>query len=345
MEPRQARGGSTGGHPLLVADLRVATLVGSAHFDCISRACTAVDVLEQDWSSDSLPHLLLIESSGLRSQQNGLGPLADDRVERAARLIAWAERGGIPTALWETALAHRIQTPTTLLRGVDHVFLVDPEAVEALTEKLGGRHPMRLPLAAQTVPEEVPGFGERSTDVAFVGGWPAGFEGRFEEEVEAILDVAADYGLVIFRSERGGTSDALPDRFSSFVRSVPSAAEAVEAFANSRMVVGLDPGNIGHSAVPQLSFDALAAGSVLVAPNHSGTRSLFRYTGLFAKDREGAKEEIGRVLGSEKEWGEMSEVGRRAIIHAHTYSHRLATIASVAGFRVVPEGLPKAAAA
>jgi spore maturation protein CgeB len=109
------------------------------------------------------------------------------------------------------------------------------------------------------------------------------------------------------------------------------------------MVVGFDPANSGRLAVPQLSFDALAAGSVLVAPNHSGTRSLFRYTGLFAKDREEAEEEIGRVLGSEKEWSEISELGRNGILHAHTYSNRLATIASAAGFRIVPEGLPKAA--
>ncbi len=348
MESGQARAGSTRVHPLSAADLHVATLAGSAHFECIGRACTAVDVLEHDWSSGSRsgpPHLLLIESSGLLSQPDGVGAGADERVERAAELIAWAQQGGISTALWETALMPRIQTPTALLRSVEHVFVVDPEAIEPLTEKLEGRRPMRLPLAAQTVPDEVPGFGDRSNDVAFAGGWPAGFKGRFEEELEAILDVAADHGLVIFRSERGGTSDALPDRFSSFVRSVPSAGEAVEAFADSRLVVGFDPANLGRLAVPQFSFDALAAGSVLVAPNHSGSRSIFRYTGLFATNREQAKEEMGRVLGSENEWSEMSAVGRRAIVHAHTYSHRLATIASAAGFRVVPEGLPEAAVA
>jgi Glycosyl transferases group 1 len=346
MESRQTRPGSTPGHPQSVTDLRVATLAGGAHLECISRVCTAIDVGERDWNSGSVPgapHLLLIESSGLRAQPGGEGALADEKVERAAELVAWAERGGISTALWETALMRQIQTPTPLLRSVKHVFVVDPEAAEPLTEKLEGRRPMRLPLAAQTVPIDVPGYGDRSNQVAFVGGWPAGFKGRFKEELEAILDVAADHGLVIFRSERDGTSDALPDRFSSFVRSMSSAAEAVEAFADSRMVVGFDPANSGRSAVPQLSLDALAAGSVLVAPNHAGTRSMFRYTSLFAKDREEAKEAIGRVLGSEKEWSEMSEVGRRAILHAHTYSHRLATIASAAGFRVVPEALPKAA--
>jgi Glycosyl transferases group 1 len=348
MESRQARAGSTSGHPQSVPDLRVATLAGADHLECISRVCTAIDVGERDWNSGSVagtPHLLLIESSGLRAQPGGEGGVEDEKVERAAELIAWAERHRIPTALWETALMPRIQTPTPLLRSVENVFVVDPEAEEPLTEKLEGRRPMRLPLAAQKVPTEVPGYGDRSNNVAFVGGWPAGFKGRFQEELEAILDVAADHGLVIFRSERGAPSDALPNRFSSFVRSASSPGEAVEAFADSRMVVGFDPANSGRLAVPQLSFDALAAGSVLVAPNHSGTRSLFRYTGLVVKDRKEAREEIGRVLGSEKEWSEMSEVGRKAILHAHTYSHRLATIASAAGFRVIPEALPTAAVA
>jgi len=236
----------------------------------------------------------------------------------------------------------RIRTPTTLLRGVEHLFVVDPEAVEPLTEQLEGRRPMRLPLAAQMVPDEVPGFGDRANDVAFVGAWPAGFEGRFEGELESILDAAADHRLVILRTERGMTPDALPERFASFVRSVPSTAELADAFTYSRIVVGFDPANMGRSAVPQVSFDAPAAGSVLVAPNHSGTRSLFRYTGLFAKDCEAARDEMRRVLGSEEEWTEMSEAGRRAILHAHTYSNRLATIASSAGFRVVPDALPDA---
>ena len=345
MEPRQARAVSTPGHPQLVADLRIAALAGSPHLDCISGVCTAIDVAERDWSSGSFPgppHVLLIESSGLRARADDEGPVADEKVERAAELIDWAEREGISTALWETALMRRIQTPTPLLRDVEHVFVVDPEAVEPLTEKREGRRPMRLPLAAQAVPTEVPGYGGRRNPVAFVGGWPAGFKGRFQEELEAILDVAAEHGLVILRSESGAPSDALPDRFSSFVRSVSSAAETHQAFADSRMVVAFDPANSGRLAVPQVSLDALAAGSVLVAPSHTGIRSMFRYTGLFAKDREEAKEEIGRVLGSEEEWSEMSEAGRKSILHAHTYSNRLATIASAAGFQVVPEPLSEA---
>jgi hypothetical protein len=337
---------SDGNPPQAVADLRVATVASTAHFECISASCTALDVLDQDWSSEAgLPHLLLIESSGLRTHSGGGGPLADEKVERAAELIAWAERNGVSTALWETALRRRIKTPILLMRMVEHLFVADPEAGEPLTEQLKGRRPMQLPLAAQRVPDAVPGFGDRSHQIAFLGRWPEGFSGRLRDELEAILDVASDRGLVIFQSERAKTNDALPERFSSFVRPVSSAAEAVEAFADSRMVVGFDPANIGRLVVPQLTLEALAAGSAVIAPNHAGIRRMFRYSALVTKDHEEAKEGIERILGSEEQWNEESDLARKAILHAHTYSHRLATIASAARFRVVPAADPKSAVA
>ena len=193
-------------------------------------------------------------------------------------------------------------------------------------------------------PRVVPGGCKRNAFLGHRRPRSPKFGGRFREELEAILDVAADHGLVIFRSERAGSNDALPERFSSFVRPISSAAEAVEAFADSRMVVGFDPANIGRLVVPQLTLEALAAGSVVIAPNHAGIRRMFRYSALVTKDQEEAKEGMERVLGSEDEWSEMSDLARKAILHAHTYSHRLATIASAAGLRVVPAAAPTAVA-
>ena len=334
--------------PRTLAELRVAVVAGSAHLDSIRRVCSAVDVIEQDWSSSGQmgpPHVLLIESSGLRRRPSGGRQLADDKVERAAELIAWAEREGASTALWETALSRRIMTPTMLTRMVGNVFVADPEAVEVLTERLGGRRPLQLPLAAQIVPEKAPGFPDRAHKIIFLGRWPAGFSGRLKEELEAILDAAAEHGLVVLQSERDSGKTGLPERFSPFVKPVASAAEAVEAFADSRVVIGFDPGNNGRLFVQQVTLEALAAGSAVVVPNHAGTRRMFRYSALVVKDREEADEQIQRVLGSEDDWNEVSDLARRAIRHAHTYSHRLATVASAARFRLVPEAKPKAVGA
>ena len=110
-----------------------------------------VDVRREDWGSEA-PHLLLIESSGLRRRPDGTGRVSEEKVERALALLDRSERQGIATALWETSLLRRIETPVSLLQRAQHLFVADPEAAK----ELGDRRPLQLPLAAQVVPESRP---------------------------------------------------------------------------------------------------------------------------------------------------------------------------------------------
>jgi glycosyl transferase family 1 len=330
-----------------LADLRLATLVGEAHLQCLSAVCPAVDVREQDWSSgpaEGPPDLLLIEASGLRKRRYGGGPISDEKVERALELVAWGESDGVPTVLWETDLSKRIDTPVTLMGKVDHLFVADPDAAASVTERLDGRRPMQLPLAAQVVPRRPPPADQRQLGVGFLGRWPAEFSGRLRRELEQILDAALAHGLVVFQRERDAEKDALPDRFASSLVPVRSAGDAIKAYQDCRVVIGFDPRNNGRLMVPQVGFDALASGAAVIVPNHPGLRRMFRYSTSVVKDREEAEEGLGRILGDEREWTEASGLARMAILHAHTYSHRLATIASAARFRLVPARAMDAAA-
>jgi glycosyltransferase involved in cell wall biosynthesis len=257
--------------------------------------------------------------------------VAEEKVERALAALAWCEPRGIATALWETSLLRRIETPPSLLQRAQHLFAADPEAKE-----LEGRRPLRLPLAAQVIPESRPTYGERRREIAFVERWPAWFSGKRRQQLEAIMDAAAEYGLVILRPESAADS-ALPERFSSFVVRLPSDRDAVEALRDARLVIGADPRNHGRLMVPQLVFDAMAAGSVVIAPNYVGVRRLFAEFVVIPKTRDDAAAAIDRFLRNEDDWIEMSSNARIAILNAHTYAHRVATIASAAGFRLLPE--------
>lgn len=325
--------------PERLSELRLAALAGQAHLQSLRRACRVVDVRAEDWSGGpnrDLPHLLLIESSGLRKQPRGVGPLADEMVERALELLDWCGREGVPAALWETFLRRRINTPLSLMEGAPKLFVADPEAVEPLAQQLGGRRPMQLPLAAQVIPEERIPFAERKIEVAFLGRWAEWFSGHRREELEAILDAAAQRGLVIFGHEEDREDYLLPERFLPFAVTVPSDRRGIESFRDARIVVGLDPRNHGRLMVPQVVFDALAAGSAVISPNHTGLRRLVGHITVLLRSREEAEREMDRLLGDEGEWGWMSERARNAILNAHTYKHRVATIASAFGLRLVP---------
>lgn len=331
--------------PQALADLRLATLVGDAHLESMRAVCRTVDLQEQDWSSGpekASPDLLLIESSGLR-KGSGDGPISEEKVERALALVAWGESQGVPAVLWETALRARIDTPASLMRKVDHVLVADPEAAGSVTGKLEGGRPLRLPLAAQVIPGSPPPFDRRGQAVGFLARWPADFSGRRRQELEQILDAAIPHGLTVFQRERDAGRDELPDRFASSVAPVRSAGEAVESFQDSRVVIGFDPRNNGPRMVPQVAFDALASGAAVIGPNHLGLRSILPYSVIRVADREEAEAALDRVLGDEQEWSKHSSLSRKAILHAHTYSNRLATIASVVGLRLIPAAADKAA--
>jgi glycosyltransferase involved in cell wall biosynthesis len=257
--------------------------------------------------------------------------VAEEKVERALALLAWCEARGIATALWETSSRRRIETPASLLQRTQQLFVADPEAASAL----GGRRPLQLPLAAQVIPESRPTYSQRTREIAFLERWPGSFAGKRRQELEAIMDVAAQHGLVIFRS---GSPTALPERFSSFVVSLRSERDAIESLRDARIVIGADPGNHGRLMVPQLVFDALAAGSIVIAPNYAGIRRLFGdYFAIIVRTPDEAAAAIERLLRDEEKWSEMSAEARVAILNAHSYPHRIATIASAAGFQLLPD--------
>jgi GNAT superfamily N-acetyltransferase len=307
-------------------------LAAHPHLAALRRACHVLDVSRQDWGSET-PNLLLIESSGLRRRPGGTGPAAEEKIERALALLDRSERQGIATALWETSLLRRIETPTALLQRAQHLFVADPEAAN----ELGDRRPLQLPLAAQVVPAHRPTYAERRREVAFVERWPAAFSGKRRQLLEAILDVAAQNGLTVLRPEHA-TGSALPERFLPYVVPVASDPVAIESLADARMVIGADPSNNGRLMVPQLVFDAMAAGCVVIAPNEVGIRRLFGdYFAVIVRTPDDAAAAIERFLRGEEEWTEKSSAARIAILNAHTYPHRIATIASAAGFHLLPE--------
>jgi hypothetical protein len=332
---------ATLGQPERLPDLRLAVVASEPQLSAIARTCSTSDVTDSDWQplpGRELPHLLLIESSGLRQQPSGSGTVSHERIQRALKLISWADRSGIPTVLWETGLSRRLASPRELMDRTTHLFVADPEAVHVVAETLGGRRPILLPLAAQVVPDVVPGFNQRSHEVVFLGRWAERFSGGRRDELELILDAARARRLTIFQREgESREENRVPERFAEFVVTVPTERHGIEAFQDSRVVIGIDPRNHGRLMVPQVAFDGTAAGAVVITPNHLAIRRLLGNMAVMIKTAEGAEARLARYLDDEAEWQTVSTRARNATLHGHVYANRLATIASAAGFRLLPE--------
>jgi Glycosyl transferase family 2/Glycosyl transferases group 1 len=342
--------------PRALASLRLAALAGRGHLRCFAPLCETIDAGSSGWRAaleSTPPHLLLIESSWLHEDRpEDTGPVkqeeparagvrvdggrsaAPERLERARDLVAWCQDRGIPTALWETAPHAMIATPISLMERVRHLFCADPEAVPQLAAQLEGRRPLELPLAAQVFPRKVTAFGERAPKVAFLWPWETGAGNDRGERIDELLDIAARYGAVII--DPNGDGPEPPRRMSRLLEKVDGYRGALAAFQRHRIVVAFDPRADGNQMVPQVVFDAAAGGNVVIVPSHLGTRRLMRFLVVVARGRRHAEHEIPRLLMDWEDWTAISRNSRRAVLNAHTYAHRMASVASVAGFSLVP---------
>ena len=88
--------------------------------------------------------------------------------------------------------------------------------------------------------------------------------------------------------------------------------------------------------VPQVVFDAAAGGNVMLVPHQLGVTRLWRFLATSARTWGEAALQIPRLLMDWADWTDISVDTRRAALNAHTYGHRLASVASVAGFSVTP---------
>jgi hypothetical protein len=280
--------------------------------------------------------MLLVESSAARDW-GGEDADSEEQVKRVVELLDWCEAEGVATAFWETIPWPRITAPPSLLERFQHRFVADPGAVVPLAEQLGGQRPMQLPLAAQVIPQSASGFEQRAHSVAFFAARPDRMVRKWQKGLETVLDAAARHQLAILERE-GKREKSLPERLARFSTPAGSDHEAIELLQGSRIAIGVDPRNEASLMVPQLAFDASAAGAVVLVPRYMrGVIRLFRYTSVSVRTREETEGEIDRLLGDCSEWKKLSTDARNAILNAHTYSHRIATIASAAGHRLVPE--------
>ena len=186
--------------------------------------------------------------------------------------------------------------PISLMERARHLFCADPDAVPHLAGQLEGRRPLVLPLAAQSIPERVAGFGERAPDVAFLWPWDMTGEHLHHERMRETFDVAARYGVVILNPTPGSPPPGLPRRMRPFVAPVPGYRGALAEFQRHRIVVAFDSRAAGGLMVPQVVFDAAAGGNVMLVPHQLGVTRLWRFLATSTRTWGEAELQIPRLL-------------------------------------------------
>ena len=284
----------------------------------------------------------------------------DPRGEDLERLLEVCRRAGVPRFVWFVASP---LDPAWLERceRFDRAFAVERWRVPDL-QAAGAREPTTLWPAtalpvdagpADVVPapdvEALDAEGRDDT-VVWLGGWRPQWPAAWQERLASVLRGAARRGLRIVPAAR---LEGLPPDLESCVvpvvdgAAVASLAEQRAALRRAKVAIGADPTVASPTYTPEVVFDAAACGAAVLTPHDfaaihefgvgSLTDGSWRNTIPIVHDGDITVEEIDRLLDDRFYRAEVVGHLRRVVAYNHTYENRLATLASAAGLRLIPD--------
>lgn len=331
--------------PGSLSELRLWLVAGDRLAGALSQICKVERLQPADWQAksqaDRPPTFLLVEAS------KGAG---DDWGQELDSLLNRCIHDSVSRLLW---IADDQLDPywLTHCHRFNRIFCMDRKQLAQL-EAAGVRRPSVLwPAALPLGQSHSPAANAEESPVVWLGGWSQDWPLAWRERLASVLQGASRYGLRIFPV---ADLDGLPSDLHRCVSDSTGAPTAEAALRSAQVVIAADP-TVGSSTfAPSVAFDVPLLGAAPITAHDFATIHDFSTGGIrkparrdlmpVVHDSDGAADEVERLLGDDAHREETVEHLCRIIDHNHTYRHRLATLASALGHRVIPDALDSAPA-
>lgn len=339
-EPPRARG----------ERLRIASILDTMSEACFAPECDLVPLSLDDWREqldESLPDLLLVESAW-----NANGGQWQYRIAQYPRkdlvglpalraLLDGCRERGIPTAFWNKEDPIHFDRFAEAASLFDHVFTTDARCVERYRALPGERTVTPLPFAAQPrIHNPIAAVPERSSSPCFAGAWYRDRHRDRRQALEALLDAARPFGLVIYDRRFGAEDEAFgfPDRFAPHVLGRLPYELILDVYRSHRVFLNANSVVDSPTMCSRRVFELAACDTAIVSTPGAALVALLG-EGMVeeVEGKEAARAALERLLDDEGERRRRTRAARRAVFAAHTYADRLATIAATVGLEA-PNG-------
>jgi SAM-dependent methyltransferase len=324
--------------------LRIASILDEMSEACFAPECDLVPLTLEAWAAqldEQPPDLLLVESAW-----NGNGGEWQYRIAEYPRkdltglpalraLLDGCHERGIPTAFWSKEDPVHFERFSEAAALFDHVFTTDERCVERYRTLPGAGTVTPLPFAAQPrIHNPAAAVPERSTSPCFAGAWYRDRHPDRRQALEALLDAARPYGLVIYDRRFGGDDAAFgfPERFAPHVLGKLPYERILDVYKSHRVFLNANSVVDSPTMCSRRVFELAACDTAILSTPGAALAALLG-EGMVdeASDEEGAAAALERLLGDEAERTRRTRAARRAVFAAHTYAERLATIVATAG--------------
>jgi glycosyltransferase involved in cell wall biosynthesis len=331
-------------HLIRRPQLRVAGILD--HFSHVAFQYEFVfeSLVRQTWRAQLdrfLPELVLVESAWLGAKGSWEGRIAglDGPSPDLVDIVRWCQQRGVPAVFWNK------EDPPNYLRFIssarlfDHVFTVDADSIDRYRRDLGHNRVHVLPFAAQPLihhPFCGPGVRDERP-VAFAGVYYRQKYADRRRQMEVILDPARAFGLDIYTRVASQGPNRWPRKYRDHIVGTLPYAEMVETYKRYKVFLNVSSVVDSTTMCPRRVFELLATGTpVLTAPTR-GIEELFGEALAWSDSKERTRSELRRLLADDDERARRRAAGVRAVLAAHTYGHRVATVlAEAIGEQAVP---------
>jgi 2-polyprenyl-3-methyl-5-hydroxy-6-metoxy-1,4-benzoquinol methylase len=334
--------------PVTVQGLRVAAVLDTFSESCFGPECDLVTFRPDNWEAvltKQPPHLLLVESAwqgngGAWQYQVGTYTYSESvGLPYLSALTQWCRERGIPTVFWNKEDPVHFGKFKQAAQLFDIVLTTDADCVERYRAlpKLRAAVVDALPFAAQPrLHNPVSLAGPREAVPAFGGTYYRNRHPERRAQLEALLDAATASGLVIFDRTYGQESESVgfPERFAPHIRGGLPYDEMVAAYKRYRVFLNANSVLSSPTMFSRRVFELLACGTPVVSTPSAGMQRLFGDIVDAVDNTEDARAAIERLLNDDAMWQERSAAGIRRVHGQHTYAHRLARIAALAGYGI-----------
>jgi hypothetical protein len=320
-------------------ELRVA-FVGSRRLaGLLAPSCASVMPVPErspSLSGSALPELLLVEAHGEDDPSPWSHEALTDPEGPLAELLAECRRNGVPSALWVTTDHESIAPFLRVASLFDERYVADPESARLLAGAVPGALPPGvLPWAMQPALHRAPDLDARDGAPLYVGGWRSDWPDASQRALRTLLDAALRHGLRI--AVPAGERAEFPPEYGPCVEAGVEVAREVELMQRAPVVIAFHSAVEARTFVPRIAFEAVACGAAVIARPNWGMHHYFGDTAARAAGAAEAEHEYALLLSDETARRERVRTGQGFLVLGHTYDHRLATIASGLGRRLVPQ--------
>jgi hypothetical protein len=329
-----------------VTELKIAAVVDTFTEESLTPDCDLLTFRPDTWRAAlelERPNLLFVESAwqgnggawqyqvGSYSYSTSVG------LPHLTELVTWCREHDVPTVFWNKEDPVHFDKFKEAARLFDVVLTTDADRIPAY-EALGGaaRINAALPFAAQPVLHHpTHELHERDPRPVFGGTYYKNRHPERREQMERLLDAARPFDLLIYDRTHGQDNDSVgfPERFRPHIHGGIPYSEMVRIYREHRLFLNTNSVVASPTMFSRRIFELLACGTPVVSTPSLGVEQMFGDIVPIVETAEAADAAMREILTDDAAWQRRSLAGMRAVLGEHTYQHRLARIASFAGFR------------